>query len=94
MPVEDPTVLWDEAESPFVAVATFTAPPQTSWRNGVSQGQEDLLSYSPWHGLAAHQPLGAINRARRETYDYSAGFRAEVNRCPMHAIKMLEDLPE
>lgn len=94
MPVEDPTVLWDEAESPFVTVATFTAPPQTSWRNGVSQGQEDLLSYSPWHGLAAHQPLGAINRARRETYEYLAGFRAEVNRCPMHAIKMLEDMPE
>jgi len=94
MPVEDPTVPWDETDSPFVTVATFTVAPQTSWRNGFSQTQEDLLSYSPWHGLAAHQPLGAVNRARRDTYDYSAGFRAEVNRCPMHSVKMLEDLPE
>ena len=94
MPVEDPTVLWDEAASPFVTVATFTAAPQASWRNGVSQSEEDLLSYSPWHGLAAHQPLGAINRARREVYDYSADFRAGVNQCPVHAIKMLEDLPD
>ena len=94
MPVEDPTVLWDEAASPFVTVATFTAAPQVSWRNGVSQSEEDLLSFSPWHGLAAHQPLGAINRARREVYDYSADFRAEVNQCPVHAIKMLEDLSD
>lgn len=94
MPVEDPTVLWDEKASPFVTVATFTAAPQTSWRNGASQSEEDLLSYSPWHGLAAHQPLGAINRARREVYDYSADFRAGVNQCPVHAIKMLEDLPD
>lgn len=94
MPVEDPTVRWDEAASPFVTVATFTAAPQTSWRNGTSQSEEDLLSYSPWHGLAAHQPLGAINRVRREVYDYSADFRARVNQCPIHAIKMLEDLSD
>ncbi|CAN5420834.1 catalase family protein [soil metagenome] len=94
MPVEDPTVPWDEKASPFVTVATFTAAPQTSWRNGVSQSEEDLLSYSPWHGLAAHQPLGAINRARRTVYEYSANFRAEVNQCTVHAIKMLEDLSD
>jgi len=94
MPVEDPTVEWDEAASPFVTVATFTAAPQMSWREGVSQSEEDLLSYSPWHGLVAHQPLGAINRARRAMYDYSADFRAEVNQCPVHAIKMLEDLSD
>jgi hypothetical protein len=94
MPVEDPTVPWDEKASPFVTVATFTAAPQASWRNGYSQAQEDLLSYSPWHGLAAHQPLGSVNRARRETYKYSADFRSQANGCPMHSIKMLEDLPE
>lgn len=94
MPVEDPTMLWDEKVSPFVTVATFTAAPQASWRNGISQSEEDLLSYSPWHGLAAHQPLGAINRARHAVYDYSADFRADFNQCPVHAIKMLEDLSD
>lgn len=37
-----------------------------------------------WTGLAAHQPLGNINRARRESYRHSADFRAAFNRCPYH----------
>jgi hypothetical protein len=93
MPVEDPTVRWDEEVSPFRTVATLTVEPQLSWTEGVSQSQEDLLSFSPWHGLVAHRPLGAINRARRETYEESAAFRIQANGCPMHAVKMLEDLP-
>ncbi len=93
MPVEDPTVEWDQAVSPFVPVATLTVGPQQSWRHGISEAQEDLLSFSPWHGLAAHQPLGAINRARRPVYEMSARYRAEANGCPMHQVKQLEDLP-
>ena len=57
------------------------------------QAQEDLLSFSPWHGLAAHRPLGGVNRARKETYEFSAGFRGDFNKCPVHSVKMLEDLP-
>ena len=41
-------------------------------------------SFSPWHGLAAHQPLGAINRLRRAIYEASAGFRLDHNGCPFH----------
>jgi catalase len=92
MPVEDPTKLWDEKESPFRTVATLRVDPQIAWEHGRSDREEDALSFSPWHGLAAHQPLGAVNRARRQTYDYSAGYRSRVNGCPMHQIKRLEDL--
>lgn len=92
MPVEDPTVQWDEDLGPFVPVATLTVEPQVAWENGLSQEREDLLSFSPWHGLAAHRPLGAVNRARKETYEFSAGYRSEANGCPMHQIKALEDL--
>jgi hypothetical protein len=42
------------------------------------------MSFSPWHGLAAHQPLGSVMRARKETYRASAKFRGERNGCPMH----------
>lgn len=93
MPVEDPTVEWDEEASPFRTVATFTAEPQQAWTNGLSQSQEDRLAFSPWHGLAAHQPLGAVNRSRRDTYNQSADFRSRVNGCPVHGVKTLEDLP-
>ena len=92
MPVEDPTALWEEERSPFVTVATFCAESQIAWRNGVSEGQEDALSFSPWHGLAAHRPLGAVNRARREVYEFSADYRSRANGCPMHQVKALEDL--
>ncbi len=35
-------------------------------------------------GIAAHRPLGNINRARRNTYRHSADFRVRVNDCPYH----------
>lgn len=92
MPVEDPTVEWDQNASPFVPVATLTIEPQLAWDNDRSTAQEDVLSFSPWHGLVAHQPLGAVNRARKPVYEFSAGFRANFNHCPMHQVKQLEDL--
>ena len=92
MPIEDPTVVWDERHSPFVTVATFHVDPQIAWTHGTSEAQEDRLSFNPWHGLVAHRPLGAINRARREVYDFSADYRADVNQCPVHAVRTLGDL--
>lgn len=94
MPVEDPTVPWDEQASPYRTVATLKIGPQTAWTHAISEQQEDRLAFSPWHGLAAHRPLGAINRARRSLYDFSADFRAEFNACPLHSIRMLTDLPD
>lgn len=93
MPIEDPTVLWDETASPFVPVATFTIAPQIAWADGTSEAQEDALFFSPWNGLVAHQPLGGVNRARRDTYEFGGKFRSDFNGCPMHTVKALEDLP-
>lgn len=92
MPVEDPTVRWDEDASPFRTVAIFEAEPQHAWAYGSSEHVEDKLSFSPWHGLAAHRPLGGINRARKDTYDYSADFRGEFNGCPVHAVRTLAEV--
>lgn len=92
MPVEDPTQPWAEEDSPFLPVAMLRVEPQDTWEHGRSDREEDALSFSPWHGLAAHQPLGAVNRARRDTYEFSASYRSRTNGCPMHQIKRLEDL--
>jgi hypothetical protein len=92
MPVDNPTVAWDEKQSPFITVATFTVEPQIGWTHGTSDAQEDRLSFSPWHGLAAHRPLGAINRARKDIYEFSADYRARFNACPVHAVRALRDL--
>lgn len=92
MPIEDPTKLWDEKDSPFVTVATLVVEPQLAWETGVTEHVEDKLAYSPWHGITAHQPLGGVNRVRRSVYDYSADFRGDFNRCPVHEPARLAEL--
>ncbi|KTT70567.1 catalase family protein [Sphingomonas endophytica] len=83
-PVEDATVEWDEAEAPFVRVGTIRTIAQDSWDPQRVEQVNEQLRFSVWTGLAAHRPLGNINRARRDTYRHSADFRQRVNRCPIH----------
>ena len=83
-PVEDATVEWDEAETPFIRVATVRAPAQDSWSDAHVQRIDEQTRFSVWTGIADHQPLGNINRARKHTYRHSADFRARVNGCPYH----------
>ncbi|MCW3111266.1 MAG: catalase, partial [Segetibacter sp.] len=37
------------------------------------------LTFSPWHCLKEHQPLGGINRARKAAYEAISKFRLERN---------------
>lgn len=84
MPIEDASVVWPEDESPFVTVARLTVAPQESWSEERSARIDDGMSFSVWHALAAHRPLGGINRARRQTYEMSKSMRASQNGCPIH----------
>jgi hypothetical protein len=84
MPVEDSSKPWPEDLSPYIAVGTITARPQDSWSPANVQAIDDGTSFSPWHGIAAHQPLGSIMRVRRDAYKSSADFRGTHNGCPMH----------
>jgi hypothetical protein len=84
MPVEDTTIAWPEALSPYVTVGQITVDPQTAWSPDRSKIVDDNLAFSPWHGLAAHQPLGSVNRARKPAYELSSGFRGARNGCPIH----------
>lgn len=92
MPIEDASVVWDEEESPFHTVATLTVAPQPAWDDQASVAMEDKLSFSPWHGLAAHQPLGGVNRSRRGAYQFSADYRGAFNGCPIHEPAHLADV--
>jgi catalase len=83
-PVEDPTVEWKEDEAPFVQVATLRIGHQDSWDAETVQRVDEEMRFSVWTGLAAHRPLGDINRARRDTYRHSSDFRAAANHCPIH----------
>ena len=79
MPIEDSSVAWSEEESPFVTVARITLDPQPAWNEQRASAVDDAMSFSPWHGLAAHRPLGSIMRVRKATYEQGRRFRAEHN---------------
>ena len=72
-PIEDPTIPWN---TEMVHVARLTIPKQ----NFMYQDQYDFcesLSFNPWHSLAQHKPLGAINHVRKMVYEESRKMRGE-----------------
>ena len=77
MPIEDAATVWPENQSPYLAVARLKVDPQIAWSDERSAAIDDGMSFSPWHGLAAHRPLGSIMRLRKSAYEASAGFRAQ-----------------
>lgn len=83
MPIEDASIEWPEAVSPHVVVARLMIGPQPGWDSS-SQAHEDRIAFSPWHALAAHRPLGALNRARLQVMAASRAFRSQYNGCPIH----------
>ncbi len=76
MPIENMCVEW---KSKFIKVATISIPQQnfdTADRNSFGEN----LTYSPWHCLKEHQPLGGVNRARHAAYLAISKFRLERNK--------------
>ena len=81
MPVEDPTVRWSEAKSPYVRVADIHIPSEanrdfdTPERNAFCEN----LSFTPWHAHEDHRPLGGLNRIRKAVYEQIAVYRHAMN---------------
>jgi hypothetical protein len=84
MPIEDASVIWPEDQSPYKAVARILVPMQNTWSTEGIAAIDEGMAFSPWHGIAAHRPLGSVMRARNSTYQSSANFRATHNNCPIH----------
>ena len=78
MPIEDPTVAWDEAISPYQKAATIRIPSQ-SFESAEQMALCEDLSFTPWHALVEHRPLGGINRTRKEVYEAISRRRHEWN---------------
>jgi catalase len=78
MSVEKASVEWEESEAPFFKVATITIPRQTFATRERDQFGESL-SFTPWHALPQHRPLGSVNRVRRVVYQTISTLRHELN---------------
>ncbi|GAC1634805.1 MAG: catalase family protein [Nevskia sp.] len=92
MPIEDASAVWPEELSPYLPVARIEMPRQLAWSLAKSAAIDDRLSFSPWHGLEAHRPLGSIMRARRQTYERSVALRARLNDCRIDEPESLAQL--
>ncbi len=78
MPIENPTVEWDPALSPYLPVADVYIPPQRFDSDAQDQMCEQM-SFNPWHTLPEHRPLGGINRVRRVVYKTISELRHQMN---------------
>ena len=78
MSVEDSMTEWQESEAPFYKVATIRIPPQVFDTPDQNKFCENL-SFTPWHTLPEHKPLGVINRMRKVIYDRISEVRHDMN---------------
>lgn len=77
-PVENPMDEWKEEKSEFIPVAKIDIPPQ-QFRSARQQDFCENLSFTPWHALPEHRPLGNLNRARRFVYEATSKKRHSDN---------------
>jgi hypothetical protein len=81
MPIDNGLLAWAEEVSPFLKVATIKI-----WRQSFDSPEQmvncDNLSFTPWHSLPEHRPLGSISRVRRLVYDAISKFRHQRNDVP------------
>ena len=74
-PIEDATAVWP---TPFEIIATLTLPAQDFTAPEQFAFCENL-SYTPWHCMPDHQPLGGIQRCRKRVYEESQRLRHSLN---------------
>ncbi|OLU16656.1 catalase [Pseudomonas sp. PA1(2017)] len=78
MPIEDPSVEWDEKIAPFETVADIRLPAQ-DFDSSEQNLFCDNLSFNPWHALPEHRPIGGINRLRKAVYEAVSVYRHDRN---------------
>jgi hypothetical protein len=67
MPIENAAVRWPQRLSPYVPVAEIRIPRQR-FDSPAQLRFAASLSFTPWHCIPEHRPLGNQNRARRRMY--------------------------
>lgn len=94
MPVEDAAIAWRTDLSPHQPIATLRFAPQATATPARQVYGDDVLSFNPWNGVAAHQPLGGIMRIRRAAYERSTAYRHAMNAQPRVEPSHANDIPD
>ena len=92
-PIEDASVDWPVAESPYVTVATVRLPRQAAYGAERVRYFDERLTFKPAHSLAAHRPLGSVMRARLQVYRALSDFRQHENGTQAAHPTQIEEVP-
>jgi catalase len=93
-PIEVADKHWPEDKSPWRTVAHLTVSPQDSYSDARQLYVDEFLSFSPWHALEAHRPLGGVMRSRLKAYEEAAKYRAQRNQRERIEPKSISEVPE
>ena len=80
MSVEDAKTEWSPEIAPFRKVATLRFPEGQNFDTPEQNLACEDMAFDPWHASVEHQPLGALNRIRKEVYQRISSFRRAGNR--------------
>ncbi len=98
-PIEKADTEWPEADkggklgSPWIPVARITVAAQASYSDARQLFVDEQLSFTPWHALAAHRPLGNVMRSRLKAYEEARKYRAQRNDRTIAEPKSIDEVP-
>ncbi len=92
-PVEAADKKWPEEKSAWQTVARLAVAPQDSYSDARQLFVDERLSFSPWHALEAHRPLGGIMRSRLKAYEEASKYRAQRNDRERAEPKSVAEIP-
>ena len=75
MPIENPCVEWKSKWHKVGQIVILEQVFNTAERDHAGE----QASFSPWHSLGEHRPLGGVSRARRKVYAAIGAWREEQN---------------
>jgi len=92
-PIEDASVEWPTAESPFRTVAILRLPAQDAYSAARQRYFDEEMTFRPANSLLAHQPLGSVMRARLQVYRALAAFRQHENGVTAATQRDIHEVP-
>jgi catalase len=92
-PIEVADKPWPEKKSPWQTVARITVQPQDTYSDARQLFVDERLSFSPWHALEAHRPLGGIMRSRLKAYEEAIKYRAQRNDRERAEPRSIDEVP-
>lgn len=91
MPVNDLTREWSQKQSPFRTVARLYIPKQD-----ISQAENfkvmEHLSFTPFRCFEENEPIGELQRTRKQAYRVSSTLRHQLNHVPRKEPQNLNEI--